>query len=267
MTATHYDTNGSDRKNVMKSMLNNSLVPAPSGSRPGAMRRQHTWQSIKAEVLARIHDGTWPAGALIPTEQELSQEMGCARATVNRALRDLADSGLLERRRKVGTRVALSRTQDRAGGLRSMRMEIEAAGLTPEYQHVNTRELPAPANITAALHLPADTVMLRVHGHILTDGQPYLCLTYWISRQAVNGYSLPDFVTIAPDDWLRHSIPPTRSNAELMAVAMPANCAGFFTTTPGTPALMLQTEAWDGARPISLGQMVFAPEHRLQSTT
>jgi GntR family transcriptional regulator, histidine utilization repressor len=34
--------------------------------------------------------------------------LGCARATVNRALRDLAEAGLLERRRKGGTRVPLT---------------------------------------------------------------------------------------------------------------------------------------------------------------
>ena len=44
---------------------------------------------------------------MIPGEEALAREFGCARATVNRALRDLAEAGVLERRRKAGTRVAL----------------------------------------------------------------------------------------------------------------------------------------------------------------
>ena len=48
----------------------------------------------------------WPPGALIPGEEALAQEFGVARATVNRALSELARAGVLERRRKAGTRVA-----------------------------------------------------------------------------------------------------------------------------------------------------------------
>ena len=66
------------------------------------MDRAITWQSIRAEALRRIRAGLWPPGARIPDEAELAAEFGCARATVNRALRDLAEAGLLERKRKGG---------------------------------------------------------------------------------------------------------------------------------------------------------------------
>ena len=49
----------------------------------------------------------WKPGELIPNEADLAIEFGCARATVNRALRALAETGILDRRRKAGTRVAL----------------------------------------------------------------------------------------------------------------------------------------------------------------
>ena len=64
------------------------------------------WEDIRAEVLRRIRVRDWPPGAMIPTEEELATEFGVARATVNRALRELAVAGVLERRRKAGTRVA-----------------------------------------------------------------------------------------------------------------------------------------------------------------
>ncbi len=81
------------------------------------MKQAATWQSIRAEGLRRIHDGLWAPGARIPDEADLAGEFGCARATVNRALRSLAEDGFLERRRKGGTRVALTpvRKARRAG--------------------------------------------------------------------------------------------------------------------------------------------------------
>ena len=50
------------------------------------------WEDIRAEVLRRIRARDWPPGALIPGEEALAEEFGVARATVNRALRDLAES-------------------------------------------------------------------------------------------------------------------------------------------------------------------------------
>ncbi len=60
---------------------------------------------VKNEILCRIHNRIWAPGSLMPGEIELAEEFGCARATVNRAMRELAEEGLLDRRRKAGTRV------------------------------------------------------------------------------------------------------------------------------------------------------------------
>ena len=56
----------------------------------------------------RIYSRQWQPGELIPNEADLAIEFGCARVTMNRALRALAETGLLDRRRKVGTRVTLN---------------------------------------------------------------------------------------------------------------------------------------------------------------
>ena len=49
------------------------------------------WEAIRAEVLRRIRTRDWAPGGLIPSEEALAQEFGCARATVNRALQELAN--------------------------------------------------------------------------------------------------------------------------------------------------------------------------------
>ena len=54
-----------------------------------------------------IQTGIWKQGGLIPVEVALAKEFGCARATLNHALRELAQEGILELRRKAGTRVVM----------------------------------------------------------------------------------------------------------------------------------------------------------------
>ena len=63
----------------------------------------NSWQSVQDEVLRRIHNRIWKPGAQIPNETDLAKEFNCGRTTVNRALRELAESGILERKRKSGT--------------------------------------------------------------------------------------------------------------------------------------------------------------------
>ena len=62
--------------------------------------RLHVYQNIKTEIREWIQTGIWKQGGLIPLEAALAKEFGCARATVNRALRELAQEGFLERRRQ-----------------------------------------------------------------------------------------------------------------------------------------------------------------------
>lgn len=52
-----------------------------------------------------IHDGLYPAGALLDTESKLSKRFQVSRHTVREALRLLRDDGLVSSRRGSGTRV------------------------------------------------------------------------------------------------------------------------------------------------------------------
>lgn len=67
-----------------------------------------TYRDIKADILGRITRGEWKPGSLIPGELELAETYGSARATVNRAMRELAEDGIIERKRKSGSRVRSS---------------------------------------------------------------------------------------------------------------------------------------------------------------
>ena len=130
----------------------------------GGGRRMNTWQSVRADVLDRIRSREWPPGELIPTEQELAHSMGCARATVNRALRELADSGIIERRRKVGTRVAATSARRTVLDMPAVRTEIEGMGAAYSYVLASfTTQRPTEA-AARALQVPASQELVLVIG-------------------------------------------------------------------------------------------------------
>jgi GntR family transcriptional regulator len=65
---------------------------------------------LRNSLAAAISDGRWKAGARIPTEDRLTEATGLSLGTVQRALRTLADEGLVVRRQGRGTFVAKGET-------------------------------------------------------------------------------------------------------------------------------------------------------------
>ncbi|WP_410582012.1 GntR family transcriptional regulator [Amycolatopsis sp. lyj-108] len=66
---------------------------------------------IRRELEEKIQRGDLPPGARLPTEAELQSQYGVSRATAQRALNELANAGLVVRRRRHGTFVADVRQQ------------------------------------------------------------------------------------------------------------------------------------------------------------
>lgn len=69
--------------------------------------------ALSQTLIARVNDGTYAVGGLLPTEQELCTQFGVSRTTVREALRRLRDLGLVARKPGVGTRVLARRPSAR----------------------------------------------------------------------------------------------------------------------------------------------------------
>jgi GntR family transcriptional regulator len=63
------------------------------------------YQRIAEELAQKVTSGTWPVGALFPTEHQLMDQYGASRNTIRAALKQLQDIGMVSRRRNRGTMV------------------------------------------------------------------------------------------------------------------------------------------------------------------
>ncbi len=72
-----------------------------SASAPGPV-----YEQIKLAIRTNVSSGAWTPGHRLPTLRELSSQLNVAYATVERAVRDLTREGILEGRKRGGTRVA-----------------------------------------------------------------------------------------------------------------------------------------------------------------
>lgn len=221
-----------------------------------------SYRAIRDEISRRIASRVWLPGALIPGEEALSVEFGAARATVNRALRELAEAGLVERRRKAGTRVALHPVREARFVIPLVRQEIEARGAAYQYRLLSSETIKAPALIRARLGLPADAPLRHVRALHLADRRPYQFEDRYIVLETVPAAKNADFAAIGPNEWLVETAPFTHAEFTFHADGAGAE-SELLNVEKGAPVFVGERITWLGDKPITLVRMIHPSTYRM----
>ena len=127
-------------------------------------------------LLERIRSGAYPPGSRMPSESELSEELGVSRATVRTALAKLAANGLIIRKQGDGTYVNahVQEVSAQAWNLWDLVQLIESNGYTPSIQSLAVVKRPATEKEAQALALETGEDLLCMKRLFLADGQPVI---------------------------------------------------------------------------------------------
>lgn len=228
---------------------------------------RHDWQSIRQEILRRIVSRDWKPGELVPGEVELAAEFGCARATVSRALREVAEAGLLERRRKAGTRVALNPVRKATLDIPITRVEIEQRGAAYGYVLLSVAREEPPVAILGRLGLDPGRALLHVRCVHMADGAAYAYEDRWVDETAVPAITAVDLARTSANEWLVTNAPYTDGDFAFEAVGADETDAAALGTRPGTALLVVRRTTWTGRDPITHVRLAYAPGHAMRTTT
>lgn len=229
-------------------------------------KETQTWQSVRDTVQRRIQDRVWPAGGLMPTEAELAKEFGCARVTVNRALRDLADQGILDRRRRAGTRVAAFPVRQVKFSIPIIRIEVEGLGQAYSHALLSRSISPPPGPVQAALGLGPGRPALHLRALHLADAQPFVLEDRWINLDAVPQAGEVDFAQVNANEWLVGQAPFTRGELGFRASALSEDEATSLGAEVGASVLKVDRQTWDGTTAVTRVTLTYVPGHRFNST-
>lgn len=221
------------------------------------------WEAVRAEVLRRIRARDWPPGGLIPGEEALAQEFGVARATVNRALRDLADAGVIERKKRAGTRVAELPVRRARLEIPVIRLDVLGRGLTYSFERLADRLGPAPVPVTARLGLPEGVEMRYLETLHLADGRPYVHEVRWLNP-AVLPDPPPDFAKVSANEWLVTHVSLVSGDIAFTAEPAGPREAEVLGVAPGTALLVAERTTQGTAGAVTWVRLAHAPGHRVQ---
>lgn len=230
---------------------------APMGDTDG-----HSWRSVYHEMQRRISEQIWRAGDTIPTEAELAKELGCARTTVNRALRQLAETGVLDRRRKAGTKVVINPVRKATLSIPIIRRQIEDQGLSYGYELLSRVEDTPPRSVSP----DKNRNFIRVRARYFGGNKAYVYEDRWIDTDTVPHISNADLSVVGANEWLLNNAPFTNGEMKFQAEAASEPEAAALNIAPGAPVLVTTRRTWVHGDLVTVVRLVYAPGYHMKTT-
>lgn len=216
------------------------------------------YRDIRDTLLARIRKGELRPGAVLPSEIDLASEFGVARATVSKAIADLAADGLVERRRRAGTTVASAPVRKAQVEIVQASAEIEAAGAAYSYRLISAAHT-IPEHVAAKLGPCVSLLCLH-----LADGSPWQMEERWISVTAVPEAAPEVFETVPPGPWLIERVPLTDAAFCFYASALPPEISRELSHPVGTASFVSERTTWLSEQPITIARMWHTPGYQMR---
>ncbi len=198
------------------------------------------YQRIKQYILHAIHSGEWRAGMTIPTEISLAKQFAVSRMTVNRALKELTEEKVLERRQGSGTFVAQQQFHHTFVEVRNIADDVRQTG-----KHYRAKVIGKKTCGLSAL--PSDRQPLFQKTQKLFqldvvhygDDMPIQYEKRWVDAELVPEFSEQDFSRVNTSDYLIHTVPLVKGHYSVQALHPTADIAKRLNMATTQAALLL----------------------------
>ncbi|MER5173933.1 GntR family transcriptional regulator [Thioclava sp. GXIMD2076] len=159
-----------------------------------ADRRLPAYLRLRDELAARIAAGEWDASEMLPSENALTRESGLSVGTVRKAVQQLVDEGLLERRQGAGTflrKPAFDSSLFRFFALR----DGEGPSTIPVSRLIARTRATAPEAVARIL---GTSDCVRIERVRLLQDIPWLSEDIWLPRARFDGIEAVPEMEIGP---------------------------------------------------------------------
>lgn len=225
---------------------------APGGAGAAAGPAIALYEQLKAHILKRIQDETWPPGHRLPSEHELVGQFGVSRMTAHRALRELADEGRIVRVAGVGSFVAENKPQSTLLQIANVASEIRERGHEHGFRMLVSERIGAPPDVAAFLELRSGESVFHTVCLHLEDGVPVQLEDRYVAPARVPRYLEQDFGAVTPSEYLVRHVPYDEIEHLVDAVLPSAAQARLLQVSPHDACLQLTRRTWTGGQPITL---------------
>jgi GntR family transcriptional regulator len=215
--------------------------------------RRPRYEVVQQALERAIRSGELPANAVLPTELDLADALGISRQTVRHALNELTRSGLLTRRRGVGTFVSSPPIEHPLGQLSSFVRTLAMEGEPPPSRLLGIRftidEFASPL-LTGS----ADGVVFEMSRIFSVEGEPFALERIFLPEEIGGLLPVDGLSTAVIDDLIREraGIEVDRGSEFLELVSVGREEAVLMKMDRGDPAFLITRTAAAGERTVEL---------------
>ena len=237
-------------------LIKNTVDEAPNEATPTRSLHERILDEIEGHILS----GDWPPGARIPFEHELSEKYSCSRMTVNKALTQLAKSGLIERRRKAGSFVTRVPSRSVILEIADTKTEVVALGLPYRHEILNRRSRKGVRADEALLKGVGVGPILDLTCRHWAGKRPFCVEERLINLKAVPETADEPFEEISPGPWLLARVPWTSAEHRIGAHAADKKRAALLGLSEGQACLSIERRTWSAETPITFVRFTYPGE-------
>jgi GntR family transcriptional regulator, histidine utilization repressor len=232
--------------------------------KPQSTDKPTLYKQIRLDIERRILTGEWPPGYRIPFEHQLMTRYGCSRMTVSKALSELTQADLIERRRRAGTFVRRPKFLSAVLNIPDIRAEITALGRSYAYQLVRCSRRAANAADRARLGVRKTGKVIAIACRHSADNVPFAIEDRLIDLDEVPEAATVDFAIDPPGSWLLHHVPWTEAEHAISAIVADKQCAAALDIAIGAPCLVIDRHTWRSGRTLTAVRLLYPGEsHKL----
>jgi GntR family transcriptional regulator len=146
-------------------------------------------------IIKEISNGKYPAGALLPSENQLAERYNVSRPTIRAAFARLLERGYVIRQRGVGTYIA-----DRPSianplyQFLDIQERISARGFSPGFKQLKTEIIKADDRLSKTLEVSVGSNILNIQKVFTADGNPIILFINYIPEWIYSERLTPDQV-------------------------------------------------------------------------
>lgn len=222
-----------------------------------ATRRQvgPPYLRIKGQVKRALGRGRYPPGARMPSEAELVARFRVSRMTVNRALRELKEEGLVVRIQGLGTFAAQPHRVSSKLTIRDIHEEILARGHVHDARVHVAREERAKEAVAARLSLARGAPVFHTLIVHCENGVPIQCEDRYVNPAAAPAYLTVDFTRTTPTGYLLEVAPLWEAQYSIAATTPTAQEARLLGIAPSDPCLVVVRRTESQHVPITVARL------------
>jgi GntR family transcriptional regulator len=204
-------------------------------------------EQIKSSVIKAMRAGIISPGEKLPTENEICQKFGVSRPVVRQAYSRLAQDGLVERKRGIGTFVKPLSVGEFITHIFSYKEELNILGKKPGTVLVASDIMGFDEDIFSKLHLEKKDKCLKIERMRYANDQPFTFIKNYVPIKIFPGLEKYDFSKESLYHILttQYDAEPVKSYRTLYAGIINIKEAGYLQVSVNSPINMLESLTFD----------------------